>query len=110
MPSQQYPQNYLTLRDSLRDGYLTKIVIKQQAQQQTQQQALSQALPQDPLQEKNIQLGDYIQIRSQPMDKAAEVKKDYYQNHLTLGDGLKNKYLTKSAINLQAPQQAPLQV
>ena len=31
MPSQQHPQNYLTLRDSLRDGCLTKTVIKQQA-------------------------------------------------------------------------------
>ena len=111
MSSQQRPQNHLTLRDGPRDSCLTKIDIKQQAQQQTQQQAPSQASPQDPPQEKNVRPGDYIQIRSRPTDKAAKAKENYYQNRLTFGDGLKNRHLTRPAVNLQqAPQQAPQQV
>ena len=34
-----------------------------------------------------MRLGDYIQIRSRPIDKAAKAREDYYQNRPTLGDG-----------------------
>ena len=38
------------------------------------------------------------------MDKAAKAREDYYQNYLTLKNGLKNGYLTRPTVN---PQQAP---
>ena len=58
-----YYQNRLTLEDS----HATRTPIKPQ--------------------EKNVRLGDYVQIRSRPTDKAAEAREDYYQNRPTLGDG-----------------------
>ena len=50
--SQQHPQ-------TLRDSRTARTTIK----------------PQNPLQEKNIQLRDYIQIKLQPADKTAKAKK-----------------------------------
>jgi len=55
MPSQQRPQT----RPTPRDSRTTRTTIK------------PQALPQ----EKNVRLGEYIQIISRPVDKTAEAKK-----------------------------------
>ena len=56
-----------------RDCRMTRSTIKQQAQQQTQQQTQQPAPPQ----EKNVRPGDYIQIRSRPVDETAEARRKH---------------------------------
>ena len=71
----------------------------------------SRATPIKP-QENNVRPEDYMQIRSRPMDKAAEAREDYYQNRPTLGDGHWRRSLETvlETTVQQAPQQAPQQV